>query len=287
MNKEEIRQALKNQDKLDRLQEEAPEGLRSRAERRKAEAAGEPSPPKSPPDELIILDRVIKKALDKYVQTSNKLIWKTIEAGNQTVKQDPKSKQYFTLNSITLHPKLEKFTVKGSDLIKRFGFTPQQVKPNKVITAYQLALFREVFMDKTDKTGKGEPTRSPGPKGFFGYASILDPTMEDPDISGFSSIKYNQMVRDQPLEGMYQDNKLQVIYHAFYPLIGQGETQEKAKIELFQGLIDTMFAWGISHQEEQIQQLTANKVETDRKELEDKVSEFNKTIEEITNGKEN
>ena len=75
---------------------------------------------------------------------------------------------------------------------------------------------------------------------------------------------------------------MHVVYHAFYPIIpGSPDTEEKAKLELWQGLINTMFSWGFYHQEAMESHMLSKKVEQDRQKISEKVEEFNKTLEEL------
>lgn len=257
MKNDQLRAAAKHAEKqaaLEELKEMAELGKphTTRRERRKGkEQSSAHSTQKS-----ISLEKIVKQTLDNYVRVIND----DINNSKARPRQNPKDGQWYTLTRIDLHMKLEEFEITAKELSTRFAFKPEQLK-KQIFTAFQLAVFKEITVQQVevrmDKNGKPQIVNP-------GWAPL------DPDPSETEKIPINKL-KDNP--------RMQIMYHAFYPIITDKDTPGYAKEQLYQGYLNTVTVWGFQHQEHKAIEVKAKEVEENREKINEKLEEFNKAFD--------
>ena len=244
-------------------------GASERTRQRKAERDALTNAKKNPPKEIATrqllytdVEKVVKSALDVYQTHMQQHLDQTKEP---LIRTDPNNGTKYQITGVQLYLKLERFSLTGQELISRFGFEPKTIHPKTIISAYQLALFKEITVKKLEPK-KVEDSVKKYPmieeEAFGGESERLSPATSKIDT-------------------LYKDPKMKVVYHAFYPLVKRTETKDIALKELYQGFINTLLTWGMQHQESIAEEFTQHKVEEDRSKIEEKVKDFNEMLTKL------
>lgn len=233
--------------------------------------------PEPPPKSITydIVERVAMATLDNFRAATNRGI-EIAESRKETpIKHNPDNNKHYKLKGIELFVRLEEFDIKGQQLIDRFKFNPKSIRASQTFHAFQLAVFKESIVQEVDpKTGT---TVSAGD-----ISSIDLDLAKATTLTSYPRTKGESYTADKyakTADELYADPKMSVVYHAFYPIVGPGESVATAKLELWQGLLNTMVSWGFYHQETMESRLTERKVEEDRQKIQEKVEEFNKLVD--------
>ena len=235
-----------------------------RFQQRKTERDALTNAKKNPPKEIATrqllytdVEKVVKSALDVYQTHMQEHLFQTKEP---VIRTDPTNGTRYQITGVQLHLRLERFNLTGQELISRFKFDPKTIHPKTILSAYQLALFKEITVKKL------EPEKSED-------INIAATPWERDSIYNPPGAK--------KIEDLYKDPKMKVVYHAFFPLVKKTETKDIALKELYQGFINTLLTWGMHHQESITEEFTQHKVEEDRSVIEAKVKDFNEMLTKL------